>query len=191
MKVSQLRDLTRKYASGGLEREAYLKERRRLIDAITAGEEKPRYREIDTQPADQARKSRLPANRTRLAASTLLLVLVVAFLAHFLTGTASDPVEPPARQNTSTNPAVSLLQSFNDTDDWSESTLRELETEWQATAPSAREAARASVAYRRLKREVDARIREQEALITTGDEPDALMQAARLRMLAERLEMTR
>jgi hypothetical protein len=191
MKVSQLRDLTRKYASGGLEREAYLKERLRLIDAITAGEEQPRYREIDAQPADQTRMSRRPANRTRLAASALLLVLVIAFLAHFLAGMASDPVERPARQNTVTNPAISLLLTFNAQDDWSESTLRKLETEWQATAPSARETARSSVAYRRLKREVDARIREQEALITTGDEPDALMQAARLRMFAERLEMTR
>lgn len=191
MKVSQLRDLTRKYASGGLKREAYLKERQRLIDAITAGEETPRYREIDTQPVDRARKMRVPANRTRLAASALLLVLVIAFLTHFLTDTTPGPVDPSTQQSPNTNPAIVLLQSFNDRDDWSEPTLRKLETEWQATTPSAREVARSSVAYRRLKREVNARIREQEALITTGDEPDALMQAARLRMFAERLEMTR
>lgn len=191
MKVSQLRDLTRKYASGALEREAYLEERKRLIDAITAGEEPARYREIDTQPVGRTRPA-TPTRRARLAASVLLLVLVIAFMAHFFSSNESNSSGNPIQQTTADrNPATELLQSFNDRDDWSESSLRQVEKEWQSLAPASRQAGKGSVAYRRLKREVNARIREQEALITTDGEPDALMQAARLRMFAERLEMTR
>lgn len=195
MKASQLRDLSRKYASGGISREDYLQERRRLIDAITRGEVELEYHELDPNGvnAQKADTSRRPG-RTLLAAAGLLLVLVVAFTTHFLSGNgnaesrdadeAMAAGEVPAQ---SVNPAIETLRSFSTADDWSEASLSALENDWANYSAAQREEAQESIAYRRLAREVQARIREHEALVAAGGDPDALMRAARLRMFAERI----
>ena len=194
MKASQLRDLSRKYASGGISREEYLKERRHLIDAITRGELDLKYHELDPNGINAVRgNGKKRPRRTLLAAASLLLVLVVAFATHFLSGNGnghsrnadSEPAEPIPVQ--SVNPAVTALQEFHAADDWSNDSLAALERQWSDYSDEHRDAAKQSIAYRRLVREVQARIREHEALVNAGGDPDLLMRAARLRMFAERI----
>lgn len=188
MKASQLRDLGRKHAAGKIDRDDYVVERRKLIDAITRGDVDLEYRELDP-PGSGGNSARSRPSRTALAAAGLIVVLLVAFAAHFLAGNgnAVESTESTPQAATATNPAVELLQEFAAADDWSDPTLESVETRWSELAEEDRERARQSVAYRRLVREVQTRIREHEALVSAGGSPDALMRAARLRMFAERL----
>lgn len=189
MKASQLRDLTRKYASGSMNREAYLAERKRLIDAVTSGEEKLRYRELDP-PSSPPARSGASGSRAKYAVAGLILVLAIAFAAHFLSNNGDQaPAKPAAAQQDlpPPNPVIEDLKEFNAGDDWSDASLDALAASWAEASDSDREAARSSLPYRRLKREVETRIREHEALVAAGGDPDSLLRAARLRMFSEQL----
>lgn len=190
MKVSQLRDLTRKYASGRISREEYLAERKRMLDAITSGEETARYRELEPDTGADGER-RLPRSRTLIAASLLIFLLLVAFATHLLSnGPAEDTRSSADSAPAPENPAIVLIREFNDQDDWSANALSALENDWNKLSAAQRTTARNSVPYRRLRREVDARIREHEALVASGGDPNALMKAARLRMFVERMGFT-
>lgn len=196
MKASQLRDLSRKYASGKMSRENYLAERRRLIEAITRGEMELTYRELDPLSGGNHSSRGSRPSRTMIAAAGLLLVLLVAFTTHFLSGNGNkvenDTSSPTTRtqEDNFTQAAVDALENFAATDDWSDTALAQLESRWKGFTDAERSAARDTVVFRRLSREVQARIREHEALVAAGGNPDALMRAARLRMFAEKLGLS-
>lgn len=186
MKASQLRDLSRKYASGGITRDDYLAKRRELIDAITRGDTELKYRELDPPGSSRQPGSSKPS-RTFLAAGGLLLVLLIAFAAHFLSGNGEPQVTAADTEPEKANPAIELLAAFESEDDWSDESLARVEAQWQALSQADRDMAKESLPYRRIAREVQTRIREHEALVSAGGSPDALMRAARLRTFAERL----
>ncbi|MBW3567961.1 MAG: hypothetical protein KY410_08415, partial [Proteobacteria bacterium] len=83
MKASQLRDLTRRYANGGMTRDAYVAERTRLIDDVVGGEVQLQYRSIETPKTTSFTRA---ARRWWIVGGTLLLVgmLLVAVAAYFL-----------------------------------------------------------------------------------------------------------
>ncbi len=186
MKASQLRDLTRRYAAGKLDREEYLAERAQLIDGIVAGNIEIRYRVLE--PAEAGARAPVAQKQWLFAGGSIMLVglLLVALLTYFLDDHAAP--EPPAIAEAVVDPGVDLLRQFLKADDWSNSAVQQLENDWGALTPFHQESARRSANYRRLKHETVQRIHEQEALLATG-EMEALLQATRLREFAERLNM--
>lgn len=186
MKVSQLRDLTRKYAAGKIGREEYLDQRKRLIDGIVAGEIEIRYREIEP-PAPPKRNA--GQKKWWYAGGTVMLVglLLIALLAHFFDdGAQRADADRAAAAASPADPGAELLREFLRSADWSDASLTAMEQEWNALTAFQRESARRSSWYRRVKHETSQRIREQEALLAAG-EMEALLRAGRLREFAETL----
>lgn len=185
MKISQLRDLTRRYAAGGIEREEYLAQRSRLIDGMVAGEIEIRHRELnasaETRTVDRARHRYWYGSGTLL----LLALLVLAVVTYFLVEQPEPP--PPVLSDVPTvnSPGESFVVFLQKTD-WNEPSLAELESQWIATPTFEQENVRRSSIYRRLKNATAQRIREQEALVAAG-ETEALLKVARLRNFAQRL----
>ncbi|HEX7030583.1 MAG TPA: hypothetical protein VF254_08300 [Gammaproteobacteria bacterium] len=186
MKASQLRDLTREFAAGRIDRQAYVAERRRLIEGIVSGEIEIRYRELEpaTRPSEEPRRQRWPT----LAAGALVSLLLAALFIHFFGAAPTTPASastqavpaPPGK------PGVELLARFNQDGQWSATAIDAFEREWNALTPFQQENARRSAEYRQLKHETAERIREQEALLATG-KMEALMEAVRLREFGERM----
>ena len=189
MKVSQLRDLTRKFAAGGLSEDEYRRERGKLIDGIVNGDIQPRYREI--HPEDIAKRP-VGTRRRRVmgiaAALVLVALLLAAVLVQFMSPTDDTAARASGDNIAQPEPGVELLRSFLEQDSWDDNSLENMESQWNALSGFEREAARNSHHYRRLKAQTESRIREYEALAI--DNPQALLQAARLRMFAERLNFT-
>lgn len=184
MKASQLRDLTRKYAAGGMPRDAYVAERTRLIDDIVAGRVQLKYRELEPASAPAHGGAR---RRWWLTGGSIVLVgmLLLAAVAYFVgsapeqsVDAAAPPVAPPA--------GTLLLKEFIERNAWEAEELQALETRWDALPPFQQESARRSSWYRRLKHEAGQRVSEQEALLAAG-QMDALLVAARLREFADRM----
>jgi len=185
MKSSQLRDLTRKYAAGGLDRDEYIAERKRLIDGVVAGELDLRYRDVGpAAPVDWHASRR----RWWIVGGTLMLVgmLLVAVVAYFLDpdGSNKDPVT--AVSPVPADPGADLLHDFVRQGQWTQASLDALESDWQKLTPFQQESARRSSFYRHMKHETSQRILEQEALLATG-EVDALLLVARLREFADKV----
>lgn len=189
MKVSQLRDLTRKFASGGLSEDEYRRERGKLIDGIVNGDIQPRYREL--HPEDLAKRPAGTNQRRGLgiaAALVLVALLLAAVLVQFMSPEEDSTASAASENVVQPEPGVELLKTFLEQDAWDDNSLEAMESQWSALTGFEREAARNSHWYRRLKAQTESRIREYEALAI--DNPQALLQAARLRMFAERLNFT-
>lgn len=189
MKVSQLRDLTRKYANGQLGREEYLAERERLIGGVVAGQIELHYRELTPVPQHGA-----PAQKHWLfIGGSIMLVglLLIALLAYFVddgpTRSQAATANGPAAVE---NPGAKRLSAFMSAGDWSEDSLARLERDWQGLSAFQRQNARRSATFQRLKYETSQRITEQEALLAAG-EMEALLYAARLREFADRMGIPR
>lgn len=186
MKASQLRDLTRKYAAGGLAREEYLAERKRLIDGVVSGEIALRYRNLE--PAGKTHSGNTGRKRWWVTGGLILLVgmLLLAVMSYFVEGgtrQAATQVVPPPN---APEPGTELLRKFVRAGQWSNDALEAMEADWQQLTPFQQESARRSPAYRQLKHETNQRLAEQEALLAAG-EMDALLLAGRLREFAGRL----
>lgn len=185
MKASQLRDLTRKYASGGLARAEYVAERKRLIDGIVSGEIELRYRSLE--PAGKVNHNGERKRWMVLAGSVLLVgMLLVAVLAYFMEADDQRAMVEATPPPSTPEPGVELLRAFAESGQWSNDALASLETDWQQLTPFQQESARRSAAYRQLKHETNQRIIEQEALLAAG-EMEALLVAGRLREFAGKL----
>lgn len=185
MKASQLRDLTRKYAAGGLARAEYLAERKRLINGIVSGEIELRYRSLE--PAGKAMHNGGRKPWMVLTGSLLLVgMLLVALLAYFMEGDNQQAIAEATPAPTAPEPGVELLRSFAQSGQWSNDALASLESNWQQLTPFQQESARRSPAYRQLRHETNQRIIEQEALLAAG-EMDALLVVGRLREFAGKL----
>ncbi|MDX1454272.1 MAG: hypothetical protein R3217_02340 [Gammaproteobacteria bacterium] len=181
MKVSQLRDLTRKFASGGMPEEDYRRERGKLIDAIVNGDVSIKYRDIRPTNRPQATPK---VDRRKLIMLSVGVLLIAMLAISLLIQLTSQPAEEPAEIVIKEQPGVELLRGFVEADRWDEPTLENLESNWQELTGFERETARQSLWYRRLKSQAESRIKEYEALGT----PEGLMQAARLRVFAERMD---
>lgn len=185
MKVSQLRDLTRKYAAGGISRDEYLAQRTRLIDGMVSGEVEIRYRDI-TAPAAGVNRPSMGSRWYRSSSALLLVLLVLALVVYFVV----DRPQPTPSASSAVAPAVDprdmLFVEFLQNQDWAEPSLAQMESQWNEMSGFEQENARRSSVYRRLKNATAQRIREQEALVAAG-ETEALLQVARLRDFAQRL----
>lgn len=188
MKVSQLRDLTRKFAAGGLSEDDYRRERSKLIEGIVNGDVQPKYREI--HPAEPGKQNSAGKRRRLLAiggALVLLALLAAAVIVQVMTPDMNAGAETADGNATAqAEPGVILLREFLRQNNWDDAGLEGLERDWSSLSGFEREAARRSHLYRRLKAQTESRIKEYEALAV--DNPQALLQAARLRMFAERLD---
>lgn len=187
MKASQLRDLTREFAGGKMDRQAYVAERTRLIDGIVSGEIPIRYRELEPAAASPARP--ISQRWLGLAAASLVGLLLVALVAHYVGSPAPDAAANQPASVPNQNPGVELLATFNGNDDWSEASLSAFEAEWNGLTAFQQENARRSADFRQLRHQTSQRIREQEALLAAG-EMEALMKAVRLREFGERMGFT-
>lgn len=187
MKASQLRDLTRKYAAGGLAREDYVAERKRLIEGVVSGEIELRHRNLE--PAIKANGGNSERKRWLVLGGSILLVgmLLVAVLAYFVgDNTGREAAGTKAAPVSALEPGSDLLREFVQAGQWSNEALDSLEAKWQQLTAFQQESARRSTAYRQLKHETNQRIIEQEALLAAG-EMDALLMAGRLREFAGKL----
>lgn len=185
MKVSQLRDLTRKYAAGSIGRDEYLAQRTRLIDGIVSGEVEIQYRELNNsvRAAATGRNTRWYRSGSLLLLALLLLAVVTYFL-------VEEPETPPLTASSAvtavTDPRTESFAQFLQNTDWTEPSLTQLESQWNEMSTFEQENVRRSSIYRRLKNATAQRIREQEALVAAG-ETEALLRVARLRDFAQRL----
>ena len=181
MKVSQLRDLTRKFASGGMPEEDYRRERGKLIDAIVNGDVSIKYRDIrpSSRPQGPAK-----VDRRKLIVLSIGVLLIAMLAMSLVIQLTSPPEEAPAEIVIKEQPGIELLRSFVEAEDWNENALESMEAEWQALSGFERETARQSLWYRRLKSQAESRIKEYEALGTH----EGLLEAARLRQFAERMD---
>ena len=185
MKASQLRDLTRRYASGGLARAEYIAERKRLIDGIVSGEIELRYKSLE--PSGRTNREGKQKRWLVLGGSLLLVgMLLVAVLSYFVDGGNPRPDSEAVPAVTAPEPGTDLLRAFAQHGQWSNDALKSLEENWQQLTPFQKESARRSAAWRQLKHETNQRIIEQEALLAAG-EMDALLVAGRLREFAGKL----
>ena len=184
MKASQLRDLTRRYANGGMTRDAYIAERTRLIDGVVGGEVRLQYRSIEVPNATASTGA---LRRWWMIGGTLLLIgmLLVAIAAYFL-GDADPAKTEPNTTTTVADPGVDLLRNFLREKQWNPAALESFESSWRTLTPFQQESVRRSSAWRQAKHEMNQRILEQEALLAAG-EMDALLEAGRLREFAERI----
>lgn len=153
MEASQLRDLARRYASGQLERQEYREARRKLIEEIVAGRIELHQRQSD--PRDDNRPGH-DSRWQRLGLVLLLGLLLAAFAVYFL-GDRDRADEGPATTPSAT-PATALIAGFISDDDWSETALERLESEWRTVDAFQREIARRDHRWQALRRATTRRL---------------------------------
>lgn len=187
MKVSPLRDLTRKFAAGGMDEQAFRSERRALIDGIVAGRIPLEYRDISGKPAGSAKG---PNRRKPVLVAGMIglpVLLVTALLLQLLN--APEPVESPAPVVVAeTNPGIEMIREMLKENEWDESGLAEMETTWSSLSAFQRETARRSNWHKRIVDETETRIRDYEMF--AADDPENLRRALRLKLFLEKLTAT-
>jgi len=169
MNRSQLRRLARDYATGRLEYDEYVRERRDLIDDIESG-----AIAIESTADSTGDFSVLPSIEQKIRATPLplivgacvLLVVIWAFLMPSQTDgpaveeTATEIEQPGSRVSA----ARELVEEFLLTRDWSNESLGEFRENWNALTPNEQAEARAAPWFRRLAEALREEINAHKAL---------------------------
>lgn len=169
MNRSQLRRLAREYATGRLEYDEYVRERRELIDGIESGDvaiESSAESTGDFSPV-RTLEQKLRATPLPLIIGACVLIAVIwAFVAPSKTHTPTD--EKPVSGTEQAGPRVSaareLVEQFLVTRDWSSKSLGEFRDSWNALTPNEQAEARAAPWFRRLAEALREEINAHKAL---------------------------
>ncbi len=209
MKLATLRDMSRAYALGALDRETYRKQRHELLTRIAAGQlpvlafapPEPEQRTVfpyeddagDTTQEILAPLLVLPTPSVPRK-SGLLVILAVTALALGAGGWAlrqyksSEPTSP-AVAVTPVDPsqANDLLAEFLSANQWQSANLAALGERWDGLDSTTREQLRGAPTMRRLIDKVLEQIQAERALLTLGDAVEALATEQQLLDLMTRL----
>jgi len=174
MKPSRVRDLARRYAAGELSLDEYRAQRRKLIDGVTAGEQKLEYGEASVSQGKQPHLRRF---------SAIGFVVMAVGIAAFLWVEHSH--EPDVRK-TQTRVVLkngpALVRTFIETNDWSDASLSQFLQHWKALPSNEKKAARDSYLFPRLLSQLQEQIVSQQAVVdlATGTDNDADSASAHL-----------
>ncbi len=210
MSSETLRELSRTYAAGDLDRESYRVKRRELIERIVAGEapvvawrapepEAPTVFPYDEDDGDTTQEI-MPAVATAAGADEargfpwLTVLVTLAVVAAVAWGALQwlardDGGEPPAVPV----PAViekDLLERFLADNSWTSASLAALRRAYDDLAPDGRAALAGSDSLRRMGDALLRQIGSERALLGIGDAEEALDAQAELLDLAEHLGIT-
>lgn len=169
MNRSQLRRLARDYATGRLEYDKYVRERKELIDGIESG-----AIAIESTADTTGDFSPFPSIERKIRATPLPLIIgacvLIAVIWLFLTTTPSDDasvqrsdagIEQPG---TRVSAARELVEDFLATRDWSSKSLGDFRDSWNALTPNEQAQARAAPWFRRLAEALREEINAHKAL---------------------------
>ena len=215
MSATTLRDLSRAYAAGALDRETYRRQRHELLSRIVAGElpvgafqpPEPEQRTVfpyEDEDGDTTQEILAPQLAALMAAKTprwrspwLVVVLAILGIAaagfglHLLWPPAPDaaPLAGPAND---TPPPVAPsesdpLQTFLSANQWNAVTVERLDAAWQQLDQAARERLHATPAMRQLLDKTLEQIQAENALLALGDDEEALSAERRLLDLMDTL----
>lgn len=194
MHGTTLRDLSRAYAAGALDRETYRRQRHDLLTRIEAGQlaahafqaPEPDQRTVfpydddegDTTqeiltPLPSTRATSAPAKRRAPLYALGALLLISAAAAYFFTHDAPPPATTPPAGD-SAPAAGDPLSAFLNANQWDGTRLAALATAWDALDDTARAALRDAPSMRRLTDKAIEQIQAENALITLGDTEEAL-----------------
>ncbi|MGE0483432.1 MAG: SUMF1/EgtB/PvdO family nonheme iron enzyme [Gammaproteobacteria bacterium] len=206
-----LRGLSRGYAVGDIDREAYRLQRRELIGAVVAGErelvpfsapapESPTVFPYEDDEGDTTQEiipavaADLGTNAAAGGRGPLLAVVIVALCAAIGIGwwlwrpaAAPAPAASPAAAQHETAPAPDPVARFLAVNVWNLDSLNGFVAEWQDLDAAARAELVEHGALRRLGDAVLAQIAGETALMDLGDPRDALDAQERLLDFADRL----
>lgn len=193
MRYSRLRQLARDYLEGRIDQEEYRTERRALLDALEGGEvplERPTREPDPAEHTDNSETRPMATRRPADDAATPLapdpaqarlqtpwigiaVLAVVASTVGVLWLWASSPDAPaPAISTTAPRPETPLRRlatGLLERHDWSEARITAYLLEWRSESSEARDAARASAWFERLREGLAAEIDSQRALSDLGD----------------------
>lgn len=209
MNATTLRDLSRAYAAGALDRETYRRQRHDLLTRIVAGQltalsyqaPEPDQRTVfpyvdDEGDTTQEILTPLPAIKVPVRAASgkppmlaiiaLLLVggAVGAYL--FLAADKAAPATAPAA-TTEIVTAADPLSAFVTANQWDGPQLQALAAQWDTLDEASRSALRDAPVMRRLTDKALDQIQAENALITLGDAEEALSTQQQLLDLMDRL----
>lgn len=185
MKSSQVRDLARRYAAGQLSQENYRGQRRTLIDSIASGQQPLAYQEM---------RVKVPGRNTRMkliaVAVVAVLLVAVAFKLGWKTLRGSRKTGAPAASAAFVPPPLpapgpDLVNSFVETNDWTDPSLQDLENRWTALPSTDQGKARDSMMYPRLVTNLRQQITSEKAVANGGPDPHL----AELTKLAKTLDI--
>ncbi len=206
MQPETLRGLSRLYASGGIEKEAYRSARRQLLAEVVSGQRPPGDFDnaegnlpnasvsaplpvpLVTQSTRAESKSAAP---TKLLTAFVLLALAggLASTWHFLRPAAvpqqlrpADEVQQLSGQN--------LLGSFLLENTWHQNALTALVGAWRTLAAEEQKRLRNSTEAQRIRDAVNQQIRANKALSALGESADSDTMLSNLETLAAELSLT-
>lgn len=208
MTSDTLRELSRRYATGDIDRDTYRTRRRQLIEDVVAGNvelvpyHRPEpdaptvfpYDEDDgdtTQeiapplPVPQPGGSRRAAGAYALIGAIILVTGLVAWWFARPAGDDAAGVATPVQREASAE--IALLENFLAAQSWSAENLEQFAKAWEALDPAARARLRDADAMRRLAEVILAQIATENALIGLGDTATALEAQRNLLDFAARL----
>ena len=209
MNATTLRDLSRAYAAGALDRETYRRQRHDLLTRIVAGQlaaqsyqaPEPEQRTVfpyDDDEGDTTQEiltplpvSKMPVRAAAAKTPTramlaLLLVAGAAGAYFFLAGDKSAPASAPVASN-EVAAVADPLSAFVAANQWDGSQLQALGAQWDTLDEAARSALRGAPVMRRLTDKALDQIQAENALITLGDAEEALSTQQQLLDLMDRL----
>ncbi|MGA9852788.1 MAG: hypothetical protein WBR15_07645 [Gammaproteobacteria bacterium] len=183
MKSSPVRELARRYAAGELSLDEYRAQRRNLIDAVTAGNQRIEY----GQPSPR----RSQPVRQRWLLLIPLVALVSAGIVISLRAVHTHGLYLPSSQTgASLVTGPSLLRGFIETNDWSDASLDQFLRHWNTLPPHEQKAARHSYLFPRLASELQEQIVSQQAMLELApDRQLAERHLARLQLIATTLKV--
>ena len=195
MNIETLRALSRSYATGDIDREAYRLERRELLARIAAGElpvipyrppepESPTVFPDSDDDGDTTQEvipiTEPPKSGPQTSQFSLVAVVVFAVIGAgivWLTlNTGEKKSAPPEAVSVAPAPATSpdLIATFLADNAWAPERIVGLRKEWNHVSAAGRDALRSSDSMRRLTHAVLEQITAESALITIGDAEEAL-----------------
>ena len=209
MNATTLRDLSRAYAAGALDRETYRRQRHDLLTRIVAGQlaaqsyqaPEPEQRTVfpyDDDEGDTTQEiltplpvSKIPVRTSAAKTPTramlaLLLVAGAAAAYFFLAGDKNAPATAPVASS-EVVAVTDPLSAFVTANQWDSPQLQALGAQWDTLDEAARSALRAAPVMRRLTDKALDQIQAENALITLGDAEEALSTQQQLLDLMDRL----
>ena len=196
MKISTLRDLSRAYGLGSVDRETYRKQRHELLTRIVAGElpvlvyQPPESEQRTVFPYEDdsgdttqeilaplltqhsPRTPRTSGKRLALAALAMALLVGGWALREYLG--SEPPASPMTVVPASAAPVQDLFAQFLNTNQWQNTHLAALRARWDNLDDAAREQLRYAPTMRRLIDKTLEQIQAERALMALGDADDAL-----------------
>ena len=185
MRVSPIRDLARRYASGQLSQENYRAQRRVLIDAITT----------DAQPLTY-REERIPAfgkhgnMKLALAAAVVMLVAVIFGLVWKTTAAKHATTTHAAVALPASDPGQELVHGFVESNDWTDPSLLDFLRRWQALAPALQEQAHKSPDFAMLASGLRQQLTSEKALAKLAGPTNTDLHLVNLQKMADLLGLS-